>query len=138
MDQATPQATNATILPTLGSPLHGGLYAGITTNKDGSAYALILLPDEPSEALPWSKALDWAYSLGDDADLPTRPEAALLFANLPGQFRQTWHWTNEQPASYSDYAWYQDFIYGTQNFSLKSAELRARAVRRLPIQSLTI
>ena len=65
-------------LPTIGSQLAGGTYAGITTGKDGVPYALILLDDKPAERLTWRKAINWAKKL--DAELPTRPEGALLFA----------------------------------------------------------
>jgi hypothetical protein len=127
MDTATD--TKLQTLPTLGSPLHGGKFAGITTAADGTHHALILLDDKPSDKLTWRKALNWATKL--DADLPSRAEALLLFMNLPGEFERTWHWTNTQ---YSDgNAWYQTFYYGCQSRNGKSAELRARAVRRLPI-----
>jgi hypothetical protein len=126
MDTATNKLQT---LPTLGSPLRGGKFAGITTAADGTHHALILLDDKPNGELTWRKALNWATKL--DADLPSRVEALLLLVNLPYEFERTWHWTNTQ---YSDHhAWFQYFYNGPQSFSSKSAELRARAVRRLPI-----
>ena len=126
-------------LPKLGEAYEGGKFAGITTGKDGAPYALILLDSEfAGITLNWRDAMTWAKDLGDDADLPTRVETAMLFANLPSQFSKDWYWTSEQHASYSDYAWFQVFSYGNQNNYDKGAELRARAVRRLPIQSLSI
>ena len=118
-------------LPTLGTPVAGGLYAGITTGPDGAAYALILLADKPSRRLDWPAAMAWAESL--QATLPTRPEGALLFANLRDQFDPTWHWLGERYSA--GYAWYQDFDYGLQNGNGKSFEARARAVRRFPLES---
>ena len=118
-------------LPTLGTPVAGGLYAGVTTGPDGAAYALILLADKPSKRLDWPAAMAWAESL--QASLPTRPEGALLYANLGDQFDRTWHWLSEQYSA--GYAWDQIFNYGNQSGSYESFEARARAVRRFPLQS---
>lgn len=118
-------------LPTIGTLIAGGLYAGITTGTDGSAYALILLADKPSRRLDWPAAMAWAESL--QATLPTRPEGALLFANLRDQFDPTWHWLGEQSSAGN--AWSQNFNSGNQDLSLKSFEARARAVRRFPLES---
>ena len=121
-------------LPTIGSQLAGGTYAGITTGTDGAPYALILLDDKPAERLTWRKAINWAKKL--DAELPTRPEGAMLFANLKDSFEPAAHWTSESLDS--AWAWFQHFYYGTQYDGRQNYELRARAVRRLPIQSLVI
>jgi hypothetical protein len=48
-------------------------------------------------------------------------------------FDPEWYWSSTQHAAYSDYAWFQLFDNGHQYYDFKSAELRARAVRRLPI-----
>jgi hypothetical protein len=131
LDQAATPA--ATTLPAIGQPVAGGMYAGVTTGSDGAPYALILLADKPAKALTWSAARKWAIDL--QADLPTRPEAALLFALLKPQFEATWHWTSETHASDSSYAWNQYFTNGSQFHHHKSYAGRARAVRRLPLQS---
>ncbi len=118
-------------LPTLGTPIAGGLYAGITTGPDGAAYALILLADKPSRRLDWPAAMAWAESL--QATLPTRPEGALLFANLRDQFEGGWHWLGEQCSA--GYAWGQSFDDGYQSFINKSFQAHARAFRRFPLES---
>jgi len=118
-------------LPTLGTPVAGGLYAGITTGPGGAAYALILLADKPSRRLDWPAAMAWAESL--QATLPTRPEGALLFANLRDQFEGGWHWLGEQ-CSAGD-AWSQSFHDGYQGSTSKSFQARARAFRRFPLES---
>ena len=123
--------TQIPTLPTLGTPVAGGLYAGITTGPDGAAYALILLADKPSRRLDWPAAMAWAESL--QASLPTRPEGALLFANLGDQFERTWHWLSEQYSAGD--AWSQYFTDGGQYGSNESFEARARAVRRFPLES---
>ena len=48
-------------------------------------------------------------------------------------FDADWYWSSTQHVSDSDYAWCQSFGYGYQLYRTTSHELRARAVRRLPI-----
>lgn len=138
MDNATadaPAVTPLTLatLPALGAPLAGGLFAGLTTRADGTHCAVVLLADKPAKPLPWKKAMNWAEGLG--AELPTRSVAALLYAHLKDQFElvPSWHWTSE--AFDGSYAWFQHFIFGGQDDTRKSYEGRARAVRRLILQS---
>ena len=110
----------------------GETYAGILLGKEGEHdQYIILLPGE-AEDVTWSAALEWAKE--QDGSLPTRREQALLFANLKEHFQAAYYWSSEQHASDESYAWLQHFFNGTQYDFLKSAELRARAVRRLTIQ----
>ena len=109
----------------------GEEYAGIIIGKDGAqGHHLILIPGEV-ENIDWNNANTWAAKAG--GELPTRREQSLLFANLKEQFKGAYYWSGEQHASDSACAWSQYFIYGTQTSNDKSAGLRARAVRRLPI-----
>ena len=133
---AATTATNAVTvtaqLPTLGSELAGGKYAGTTTDHTGATYALIVLDETPNtedKTLTWADALAWAESLS--AQLPSRAEAAMLFANLKIEFEEDAHWTRDEYSA--PYAWCQDFYDGLQYVSRKSNELCARAVRRLPV-----
>jgi hypothetical protein len=88
---------------------------------------LILIAGE-AEDVTWQAALDWAAEIG--GELPTRQEQSLLFANLKSEFQPLAYWSNTQ---YSvNNAWFQYFYDGFQT-NLKSAELRARAVRRLSV-----
>jgi hypothetical protein len=110
----------------------GEHYAGIIVGKEGDAsYHLVLLPCE-AESINWSDAKSWAA--GVDGELPNRREQALLYANLKDQFQGEWYWSCEKHASVSDYAWGQDFDSGNQDYLNTSLKLRARAVRRLPIE----
>ena len=118
-------------------PGQGGIYAGIMRGRDGAPdYHLIVGPEHDGE-LNWKAAMEWAtgvnVNLHKDFTLPFRAEQALLFANVPELFEKTWYWSREQHAAYSDCAWMQDFLNGTQSSSLKDNEWRARAVRRLVI-----
>ena len=116
-------------LPALGAALHGGTFAGVITRKDGTHCAVILLPDQGTD-LTWKKACNWAQKL--EAELPSRPVAALLFANVKGQLRPKWHWTS---VSYdASYAWYCGFDDGYQDSNgHKSYEGAAVAVRLIPL-----
>ena len=127
----TKKTMNFATLPTLGAALAGGLFAGLTTRADGTHCAVVLLPDAPPERLAWPKAMAWAAEL--QAELPTRPVAALLFANLCAKFDKAWHWTSESHEDDGSYAWGQDFRYGDQLDYDKSYEGRARAVRLIQL-----
>jgi formylglycine-generating enzyme required for sulfatase activity len=109
----------------------GEHYAGIVLDDAGApSYHLILLPGA-AEDVTWEKAKAFAKQAG--GELPARREQALLFANLKGQFEDGYYWSGEQHAANDDCAWLQTFVYGYQDYNDKSASLRARAVRRLPI-----
>jgi len=94
-------------------------------------YHLILLPDHPKDEMTHQAATEWAASVG--GDLPTRPEQALLFAHQHEQFDRDWYWSNTLHESGPDFAWCQYFYSGSQGYYGRDGELRARAVRRLPI-----
>ncbi len=109
----------------------GEIYAGIVLGQNGAGdHHLFLLPAK-TEPLTWDKAVAWAESVG--GTLPTRQEQAILYGNLKHEFEPRWHWSSEQHAGNSDYAWLQYFDDGTQYGGPKSNEYRARAVRRLLI-----
>ena len=110
---------------------HGERYAGLVLAADGMpSHHLILLPGDADE-VNWEAAKQFAAKTG--GELPTRAEQAILYGNLKSEFEQRYYWSCEQHAANADYAWYQYFLNGTQDSNFKSASLRARAVRRLPI-----
>ena len=119
-----------TDLPTLGAPFEGGTFIGITTQPDGTHHAVALLPDQGSN-LTHPQAVVWAEALG--ATLPTRPIAALLFANAKDQLRDEWHWCME--TSGASYAWSCDFHDGRQGDDHKCFEGSAVAVRCIPLSA---
>lgn len=120
---------NFSELPALGAPLDGGVFIGLTTNSNGKHYAVALLADKPEGELTWKKATAWAESVG--GALPTRPVAALAFANAKDQFEPTWHWTADEHDR--SFAWCQHFINGGQDDYRKDNGLRARAVRMVEV-----
>lgn len=130
MSTTTQPTIRLSDLPAIGKPLDGGHFAGITTNSKGQHYAVALLPEQGSD-LTHAKAKAWAKKLG--GELPTRPVAAMLFANLKKLLREEWHWTADTQGA--SYAWGCTFSYGYQFDDHKSLEGSAVAVRLIPISS---
>ena len=115
-------------LPALHASLAGGIYAGCVTQPDATTVAVVLLPDQGTD-LTWRKALTWAAERG--AQLPTRPVAALLFANCKALLRGWAHWTCEQFDA--SYAWFCYFGDGDQYAYRKSYQACAVSVRLIPV-----
>jgi len=106
----------------------GERLAGPIFKDDGSLdYYLIKLPGDGGD-LDHGDALEYAVERG--GKLPDRHEARLLMANLADEFEKVAHWLEDEYEPNTEYAWYQDFGYGYQGHSRKSAELRAVVVRR--------
>lgn len=116
-------------LPKLGEQLDGGIFAGLTTNKDGAHCAVVLLPGKGRD-LTWDEAKAWATAQG--GDLPSRSVAALLFANVNDLLNPDWHWTSDEDDAL--YTWRFDFAWGYQNDRLKSHEGSAVAVRLIALE----
>jgi hypothetical protein len=110
----------------------GEVYIGAIGDKNGDFHHVILLPGDNDDA-SWQAQMDWAKSIG--GDLPTRIEQAMLWASHRDQFQKAAYWSNtpDDDPGYSGWAWSQDFDYGSQYRLPQYDELRARAVRRLPI-----
>ena len=131
--KATP-ATQPPI-PEIGQhlPELGGTYIGIASDiKGGATGHLVLLDARPAACRPWGDAMGWAKALGNDARLPTRAEALLVFANTTNRPTSGWHWTCEEDDASS--AWDCYFYFGGQDADHMSAAGAAVAVRRLPLQ----
>lgn len=117
-----------TDLPAIGQLLNGGTFAGLTTKPDGTHCAVVLLPGTGTD-LTWTKAKAWAKKQG--GELPSRPVAALLFANVKASLQPRWHWTSEEFDASS--AWLCLFYGGYQTSLPKSYEGGAVAVRYIKI-----
>lgn len=126
---AAPAALSLAALPPLKAELHGGLFAGLVTLPDGTHHAVALLPARPDKRLTWKQAMAWAAQAG--GQLPSRPIAALLYANARETIERDWYWTNEPEGS--SYAWGCYFSYGFQYDRYRSAEGCAVAVRLIPL-----
>jgi len=128
------QITRPPRMPAIGDAYEGGIYAGVTVH-DEQPHALVLLPGDHDRA-EWKTQM--ASAEAQDAMLPSRFDALVLFKNLKREFKEEAYWTSEQHASASGSAWYQDFISGYQHYSSTYSPLRARAVRRIPLSNLSI
>ena len=115
-------------LPAIGADLEGGTFAGLTTKPDGTHYVVVLLPEAGTD-LTWTKAKSWAKKQG--GELPSRPVAALLFANVKASLQPRWHWTSDEYDA--SCAWGCNFLYGHQYNGHKSYEGSAVAVRQIPL-----
>jgi hypothetical protein len=118
--------------PNIGSKGLHGIYAGTARADDQGPDHILEVLDEAPNKMTYDDAMKWAASVG--GTLPTRKQAALLFANVPELFEKEWYWTCEQYAGDEGYAWFQHVDYGNQRNSRKDDELRARAVRRLNLE----
>ena len=124
-------------LPQLGQPIEGGTLQGVITSKDGTHHAVVLLDAKPDGCMAWKDAKAWAE--GVDGQLPTRPVAALLYANAKSLFQATWYWTCDElqadtgDKSDASFAWYCGFYDGYQSDYHESAEGAAVAVRLIPL-----
>lgn len=116
-------------LPKIGTACHGGIYAGLSLEKN-LPVALILLPGDLDDG-PWADAASWAEKRG--GVLPSRIDLLVLFDNLKSEFKPDWYWSGTPYAGAESYAWYQHFDYGSQDNTHKHDKLRARAVRRVAI-----
>ena len=125
----------------LGKPklavIHGGkpkladgeIYVGITLHED-RLHHLILLPGNTKAG--WEAAGRWAKAQG--GVLPSRHDGLVLFRHARAQFEREAHWLDEQHADDPSCAWFQTFDWGYQSHGGLSWELRARAVRRVPVE----
>ena len=123
-----PATISIAALPAVGADLDGGTFAGLTTRKDGTHCAVVLLP-QYAEDLTWEAAKAWATEQG--GELPNRPVAALLFANVQDQLKPEWHWTSDKYNA--SYAWLCYFGNGGQYNDRKSSEGSVVAVRLIPL-----
>ena len=108
----------------------GERYAGAVLDEDGDhQFHLVLMAQRPASNLNWQAAMEWAQSI--EGSLPTRQEQALLYANCKPHLEKVWHWSSESYESDASCAWGCHFHYGLQDFTHKSAEGAAVAVRRV-------
>ena len=130
MSKPNPNTIKFSDLPAIGAALGGGIFVGAITKSDGTHVAVALLPDQAKD-MTWQAALEWAKE--QDAQLPTRPMAAMIFANTQDRPQYGWHWTCEEVKDYASYAWVCTFDDGDQYDDHKSYEGAAVAVRLIHI-----
>lgn len=105
---------------------------GTFSRRDGQHNtALILAADQHNEIASHFTAL--LIDGHKDCYWPSQCENNLLFANIPEQLNQEWHWSSTQHSTQD--AWFQYFDSGYQSYGSKGNSLPARAVRRIFIES---
>jgi len=119
-------------LPKIGSEFSGGIYAGVTTSFSGRPYALVLLPDKAGSCVNWKTAGEWARSIG--GDLPTRLDAALLFANLDKHLASSWVFISDGDEHPGNTDWGRVFNDGWYSKYRNRSGFGAYAVRRIPLE----
>ena len=133
IQQLTQQAQQGTQITIEGRTIElqaGERYAGAALDADGNHLHHLVVVDQTTTKLPWQDAMDWAKDFG--AQLPTRQELALIFANCKPHLKPEWHWSSETHEEDASYAWACDFDGGDQgSLTLKSYEGGAVAVRRV-------
>lgn len=106
----------------------GQLIDGANSIYDGHANTLAMLASKSTLAKK-------IRALPGDCYLPSRAEALAMSATAKAQQMPVSHWTSTQCSGYC--AWIQYFSDGSQGYNYKGAKARARAVRRLVIQSFS-
>lgn len=133
---ATAVAAVPTTAPKIGEywPGQGGIYLGLARADDDNPQGHLVLCDvAPAARMTWADAIEYAKTQSADGHsdlrLPTRFEAALIYANGQKHVDQSaWHWTGTQYSRSS--AWVQNFDDGFQNNAYKDYDYRVRLVRR--------
>lgn len=115
-------------------PGQGGIYLGEAVEDENYPQGFLILCEVTTDKrFKWRDAIAWAGEQSvdghDDFRLPTRFEAALIYANGRKHVNQDrWHWTGTPQGGSG--AWIQDFVSGPQNTSHVASSFCARAVRR--------
>jgi hypothetical protein len=123
---------------TLGAPLEGGQFRGVTTLADGTHAAIVYL--ETSEGTSdWQGRVDWAAKRG--GVLASRAVMAQLRVTAKDVLpRKGWCWTSDVlsddtgDAEDASYAWVCNFSGGYQYCGDKSAKGAGVAVRLIHLE----
>lgn len=117
-------------------PGQGGIYMGVAAADGDLPQGHLVLAVAAAEGrLTWKKAVTSAKKQSADGHtdfrLPTRFEAALIYANGRSHVdTSNWHWTGTEYAGDESSAWICYFGDGYQTSVHKDISFAARAVRR--------
>ncbi|VVD74392.1 hypothetical protein PHO31112_00756 [Pandoraea horticolens] len=136
---AIPETISLATVPPLRAELAGGTFLGVTTRKDGTHCAVILLPNKATEQRNWQACVDWAREAG--GELPTRSVFHLLRLSATKEelAEGGWYYTadllSDDTGDEDDaaYAWLCYPGYGHTDNLHKSYEGLAVAVRLIPL-----
>ena len=119
----------------------GGIYAGIVGGINGKPDYHLIHSASGHEIfdVEWYDAINAAKDKINgftDWYLPDCRESRLLAINSPDSFDwDVWYWTSMQDSEHPEHALVQHFGEGSPYAAHKSFKYRARAVRRLPINT---
>ena len=75
-------------------------YVSLVTKPNGT-HCDVLLKLQGKSDLTWQQAMDWAIEVG--GELPSRPIAALLHANVKDKLQPEWYWCSDEDGT--PYRW---------------------------------
>lgn len=109
---------------TIGDKYKDGIVVSITANE-----LLICKPKDEPEGMSWYEAMN----INDRWRLPTKYELNEMYLNKNkiGGFSSSNYWSSNEATN--NFAWFQKFSNGNQNYSNKSYPLRVRCVRSIKI-----
>jgi hypothetical protein len=133
---AAAEVAHSTTPPLIGEywPGQGGIYMGEAVEDETYPQGyLVLCKITTDKRFKWAAAIDWASAQTADGHtdfrLPTRFEAALIYANGRKHVDTgPWYWTGTRQGGSG--AWIQDFVSGGQFAGRVGSSGCARAVRR--------
>jgi len=117
------------IQPKVGETWRGGIYAGITRNNE---HLVLQYPHASRRDMTF---INGGMSIESGWRLPTRAEAALLYANLQEWFEDMWYWTSDEYPADNRCHWVQTFGYGRQADARDTDACRVCAVKTFPVES---
>lgn len=106
----------------------GETYVGVC-GAPGAVFHIIKLPGDNPPA-PAAAQASWAESLG--GNLPSKAELALLW-RIWDQFQPDWYVSEQMYENEPGMVWRQNFQFGYQDYTASTTELRAVAIRRVPV-----
>jgi hypothetical protein len=122
----------------VGETWQGGVYAGITHKNE---HLVLMFPHQSKRDMTCVDAFDLAdhrnvaiHTSKPIWRLPTRKEAALLYANLQDWFEDMWYWTGEAYHADTSCNWVQTFGYGRQADARRTDACRVCLVRSFPCE----
>ena len=92
--------------PALGQEFVEGVFTGLITLPNETHCAIFYMPVERHDKyrardVTWQQAMDWAIEVG--GELPSRPIAALLHANVKDKLQPEWYWCSDEDGT--PYRW---------------------------------
>lgn len=85
----------------------------------------------PKKPMTWKKANEYAKSLGDGWELPTKNELQLAYFSKIKGFMPNHYWSSDTYEYSEDYSWLYYFLLGKADYSMKTSSNYVRCVRKV-------